>query len=513
MKSNQLKLGSLLSYAQMLMSILIGVVYTPVMIRLLGQSEYGLYNTVSSTIAMLSVLSLGFSSSYIRYFSQYKLQKNEAAIDRLNGLFMLIFMIIGMVAFGCGLFLSFNLQMVFAEGLTAREYEIARVLMLLLSFNLGLSFPMSVFTSIISAHERYVVLKLLAILKTVVSPLVSIPLLLAGMGSIAMVSVTLAISLLTDLIYFIYVRRKLHCRFVFHDFEKGLFKNLLIFTSFIAINLLVDQINTNIAKFLLGRFQGTTGVAIYSVGYTLYNYYVMFSSSVSGVFTPRVHRLVHSTMDDPQTQRRQLTELFTKVGRIQFAVLALIASGLVFFGRPFISFWAGPEYGDSYYVALLLILPASIALIQNIGIEIQRAQNNHQFRSIVYIFMALLNLTVSIFLCQLYGAVGAALGTAVSLLVANGLIMNIYYHKRCNIDILHFWKSIGRMSLGILPAVLCGLALDRWLDMSSFKFLALGIGLYALIYCAGLWLLGLNSYEKNLIMKPLRKLLRKGSGA
>ena len=62
MKADQRKLGSLLSYSQMFLSILIGMLYTPVMIRLLGKSEYGLYNTVASTISMLSnvvFLSLG----------------------------------------------------------------------------------------------------------------------------------------------------------------------------------------------------------------------------------------------------------------------------------------------------------------------------------------------------------------------------------------------------------------------------------------------------------------------
>lgn len=509
MSTNQLKLGSLLSYGQMVLSVLIGLLYTPVMIRLLGQSEYGLYNTVSSTIAMLTVLSLGFNSSYIRYYSQYKVKNDEDGIARLNGLFMLIFLLIGTVALLCGLFLSFNLNYVFGTGLTAKEYSIARVLMILLSVNLGLSFPMSVFTSIISAHERYVVLKLLAMLKTVAGPLVTLPLLLLGHGSVAMVSVTLGVSVITDVIYFLYVKKNLHCRFVFNNFEKGLFKSLLIFTSFIAINLVVDQINTNIAKFLLGRFQGTGGVAIYSVGYTLYQYYVMFSTSVSGVFAPRVHRLVQTTAQDLAMQRKELTALFTKVGRIQFAVLALVASGLVFFGKPFISFWAGEGYQDSYYVALLLILPASIALIQNIGIEIQRAQNNHKFRSIAYIIMALLNLGISIFLCQIWGAVGAALGTSISLIVANGLIMNIYYHKKCRVDILHFWKSILRLAVGLLPAVVLGILLNRFVNLYKPLYLLLGIGAYALVYCAGLWLIGFNRYEKDLVLKPLRKLLRR----
>ena len=66
-KINQIKIGAVLSYLQIGLSVVISLIYTPVMLRLLGQSEYGLYSTVSSTIAMLSILSLGFNSSYIRY--------------------------------------------------------------------------------------------------------------------------------------------------------------------------------------------------------------------------------------------------------------------------------------------------------------------------------------------------------------------------------------------------------------------------------------------------------------
>ena len=97
-KSNQLKLGALISYLQMALGIVVGLVYTPVMIRLLGKSEYGLYNTVSSVISMLSLLNLGFNSGYIRYYSKYKKEDDQEAIDRLNGLFLIIFLIIGAIA-------------------------------------------------------------------------------------------------------------------------------------------------------------------------------------------------------------------------------------------------------------------------------------------------------------------------------------------------------------------------------------------------------------------------------
>lgn len=507
---NQLKAGSILSYLQMGLSIIIGLLYTPVMLRLLGQSEYGLYSTVSSTISMLSVLSLGFNSSYIRYYARYKKEDNREAIDKLNGLFLIIFSIIGLIALACGLFLSFNLELVFDEGLTAGEYEIARVLMLLLTANLAISFPMSVFQNIISAHEKFIFLKLLGMLKTVASPLVTLPLLLLGFRSIAMVSVTLGVSVLTDTAYLIYSKTALKVRFRFGHFEKGLFKSLFAYTSFIAINLIVDQVNSNLGKFILGRFQGTTVVAVYAVGYSLYQYYMMFSTAISGVFTPRIHRIVNLTRDgEIPEQRRQLTELFTRVGRIQFLILALIATGLIFFGKPFIGFWAGEGYDDAYYVALLLIIPGSIPLIQNLGVEVQRALNKHQFRSIVYLCMAALNVILTVILCQRYGAIGTAIGTTVSVVIANGVAMNIYYHKKCNIDIIAFWKSIGRLAVGLIIPVICGIAIMNLFDFTSIFLLLGGIVVYTLIYEVSMWFLGMNDYEKSLIRKPIEKIFRK----
>lgn len=505
MKVNQLKAGSILSYAQMAIGIVVGLIYTPIMIRLLGQSEYGLYNTVASTISMLSVLSLGFNSSYIRYFSRYKKNQDDEGIAKLNGLFLLVFLIIGFISLICGLFLSNHLNLVFDTGLTAEEYRIAHILMLLLTVNLSISFPMTVFANIISANERFVFLKVLGMLKTVVGPLVTLPLLLIGYRSIAMVLVTIIVSLTCDLCYCYYVVFKLKNKFVFKNFEKGLFKSLFIYTSFIAINMIVDQINLNVDKVLLGRYKGTTAVAIYSVGFTLYTYYQMFSTSVSSVFVPRIHKLINE-INDRDSQKKALTDLFIKVGRIQFLILGLVASGVCFFGKSFIlNIWAGEGYDDAYVVAMLLILPSSIALIQNLGIEIQRAENKHQFRSIVYLIMAIVNLGLSIYLCQIYGAIGSAIGTAISLILANGIIMNIYYQKACNLDIIAFWKSIARLSAGLLIPIAVGAMLLCFTNQNDLWIWLLDIVAYTAIYCGSMWSLGMNKYEKNLVVGFIKK--------
>lgn len=508
MDGKQLKWGSVLSYFSMGLSIIIGLVYTPVMIRLLGQSEYGLYNTVSSTISMLSVLSLGFNSSYVRYMAKYKQDNDKEGLYRLNGLFLIIFSIIGLIALICGLYLSFHLNIVFKNGLTQQEYATARVLMLLLTVNLATSFPLSVFSSIISANERFIFQKIIGMITIVVGPAVTFPLLLMGYRSIAMVSVSLLLAIFSGFINIYYVIFKLKNRFIFKNFEPGIFKSLFTYTAFIAINLIIDQINWNIDKVLLGRFKGTRAVAVYSVGYALYSYYMTFSLSVSNVFTPRIHKLVNETRNNIVEQRKQLTELFVKVGRIQFLILALIATGVLFFGREFIlNIWAGNGYEDSYYVALLLIIPASIALIQNLGIEIQRAQNLHSFRSYAYLAMAIINLIMSIYLCQIYGAIGSAIGTAISLIVANGFVMNIFYHKKCNINIIVFWKNILHICKGLIIPILTGIFIKRFWDCDKMLIYLCGICIYVVVYVISMWLFGMNKYEKDLLVQPLSKIL------
>ena len=201
--------------------------------------------------------------------------------------------------------------------------------------------------------------------------------------------------------------------------------------------------------------------------------------------------------------------MFTKVGRIQFYILTLVSTGIVFFGRTFISFWAGEGFENSYYVALLLIIPGTIPLIQNLGIEIQRAENKHQFRSIAYLVMAFINLFCSYYLCQLYGAIGSTVGTAVSLLLANGLIMNIYYHKKCNIDILYFWKNIVDISKGLLIPIICGIAMNSIVSTNTISSFFIAVIVYTAVFIVAMYLISMNEFEKELIHKAVKKIIKR----
>lgn len=509
--STQRKVGILLSYGQTGVSVAIGLLYIPIMLQLLGQSEYGLYRTISSTVSMLSILDLGFGSSYLRFFTKYRQEGKEHRLRELNGLFLLVFSLIALIAFLCGVYLAFHLEFVFDKGLAAEEYRKARTMMLIVSANFALSFLINVPSAYVKAYERFIFIRGLSILQTITGPFVQLPFLLCGYGSIGMVVVTLAVNLFYGAITLFYARRYLGFQVSFHGWEPRLFRSVFLFSSLLALNVFVDQVNNNLDDVLLGRFCGTLEVAINGVGASICTYFTLLSTAICGVFAPRAQQLTLGETQDSAKQRQVLTEFFVKIGRIQFFLLALVASGFVFFGQSFIRLWAGPEYSQAYWVCVFRMLPSTISLIQNVGIDIQRAENRHHYRAYVYFTMALLNIAVTVWLCRIYGAPGAAFATGLASLIAPGLIMNMIYHKKINIDIVVFWKNILRQLRGMVLPFCVGALIARFFPASTWQSLLALIVFYSGVYCVCAWYFSMNTEEKSLILSIVRKFLPRRS--
>ena len=504
LKISQLKAGVILSYISMGISTIISIIYTPLMLRLLGQSEYGLYQLVFSVVSYLGLLSFGFGSAYMRFYSRYKVQKDTVGIGRLNGMFMTAFIGIALLAILAGAVLVNNVHLIFSQSLSSEEIQTAQILTALMVFNIAVTFPASVFDSIVTAQEQYFFQRFVNLLRSVLNPFLCLPLLIMGFGSISLVLVTTFLTIASFGINMCFCFKKLHAHFIFGHFDWSLFKEIGIFSFYIFLNQIIDQVNWSVDKFILGMITGTVGVAIYSLAAQLNTYYLSFSTSISSVFIPRVNRIVAESNDN-----QVLTQVFTKVGRVQFVFLALIIEGYVFLGQPFITLWGGDGYETSYFVGLWLMLPVTIPLIQNIGIEIQRAKNMHKFRSIILILISVVNICVSVPLCKKYGPIGCAIGTAASLLLGNGLVMNWYYHTRVGLNIRHFWWEIIKFIPALIMPGIAGYFIMRYAAIHSYVTLGLWGIIFVFIYTISMWFLGLNNYEKNLFTGPFKKLMRK----
>lgn len=499
MRNKQISGGAILSLASQMITIIVGLVYTPIMIRMLGPNEYGLYQLVLSVVNYLNLMNFGFNGAYIRYYSIAVGKNDEEEVAKVNGMFMNVFCFIGVLCLVAGIGLFFNIGILGTQ-LTSADYVIAKQLLVILVINLAISFPNSLFIAYMSAREEFIVQKALNIGVNILIPILNLPLLYLGYGSVGVVGVTLALTIIRLIINAWYCVSKLSLKMRLNYFDKAIFRGLLGYTFFIFLSDLVDQLNSNVDKFLLGRITGTIAVAIYSVGFNLKNYYTTLTWIVPEMYVPEVNRVAIQEKND-----NRLTELFTFIGRINNYIVLLVISGFFLVGREFIRLWIGSDYDISYYATLILMITGYIPAVQTLGVNVQNAKNMHKMRSIVYFIVACCNVALSIVLIKRWGVVGTCFGTLIATLLGHGLFMNYYYHNKLGLNIIYFWKKMCVWYPPVILMTLAGWFVTTHIQVHGWFNLILFIMVYTVIYMITMFFVGLNSDERNKLSNVIKR--------
>lgn len=502
--SKQRKLGAVLSYISIIASTLVQLLYTPFLISKLGQSEFGLYSLIASVIGYLTVLDLGFGNAIVVYTAKYRAQKKYEEEKKLHGMFRIIFFIIGIIAALIGIILFLNVNNLFGQTMTSTELSEAKIMMLILSFNLFISFQFSIYSSIISAYEKFTFQKIMSIANTLLKPLLMIPLLFLGYKAIAMTVVITIVNIIVLLSNYVFCKRKLNINIKFMGFDKNLFKTILGYSIWIFLGVIVDKVNWSVDQFVLGSVAGTVAVSVYSAASTINHLFINLSTAINTVLLPKMSKMVAKNASN-----EDLTKEFIKVGRIQYIIIFLMCSGLIMFGKEFFIAWVGQDFINSYYIAIILIVPLCIPLIQNLGISIMQAKNMHRFRSILLFFIAIANVAISIPLAKAYQGIGSAIGTSLALIIGNIIIINIYYYKKVGINVIKFWKEIFKMTIPFVIPVTLILIIMNFITLHGYKHLIVFGGIYTIFYLITVYCLVMNNYEKSIINKLLKKINKK----
>lgn len=497
---NQLRSGVYLSYINLAIGSILPFIYTPIMLELLGQAEYGLYSLSNSVVGYLSLLSFGFGSTIVRYLAKYRADNNRDALEKTYGFFLLLYGALAVLVLIGGIIISGNVSFVFDKGLNAAEIEKMRTLVIIISINTAISFPMSVFSSVAIAYERYFFRKILDIISTVAGPIVNLIALYMGYASVGMALAGVVLTLLFAPANIIYCFRSIKIKPRFEKLPKDVVMEMLGFSLFAFIGTIVDMLFWATDKVILGMLTSSVAVAVYNVGVTFNSVVMSLSTSISGVLVPKITKMV-----TVETDKKEWTNLFIRIGRIQFIIIALIVAGFTVFGQTFIDLWAGPEYADAYWIAILTMFPLCIPLIQNTGLTFVVAQNKHQFRAVLYLIIALINVISTYIIVPYMGIIGAALCTCIAYFIGPVLIMNVYYYKVTGLNVPLFWKNILEMSIVPVIMLFAGIILLRLIVINSWIVFFTIVFVYSAIYIVLMYLFSFNESERDVIRVPLRK--------
>lgn len=472
------------------------------MLRCLGQNEYGLYSLVASIIAYLTLLDFGFGNAIIRYTAKFRAEKKKKEQWEMFGMFLIVYSFIGIIAFGGGLGLYFNVDALFDRTMTADELSQAQTMMLLLTVNLAFTFPLGIFGSIISAYENFVFQRIVNILRIIISTAVLIAVLALGYKAVALVVVQTTFNLLTLAINYVYCRKRLKIHIIFGKFNWLFIREIGLYSFWIFLNAIVEKIYWGSGQFIIGSLLGTVAVAVFSVSILFEQMFVQFSAAISNVLLPKITYIVSQGNDT-----KSLSDIFITTGRLQSLVISFIIYGFVIFGNHFIVIWAGPNYQQSYIITIIFFVSLYIPLIQNTGYIILQARNQLKFRSVSYTLLAILCIFLQCILTKAYGVKGCAIAVCICMLIGQGLIMNYYYLVKQDIKIWTFWNNILKQN--IPPILFSGITylILSYINIESYIGLFVSIIIYSSFYFIIQYFFSMNYYERELIIKPFKNFI------
>jgi O-antigen/teichoic acid export membrane protein len=493
----QRRYGTILSCLSICFTTVIGLIFTPFLVKSLGPAEYGLYTLVGSLIANLAILDVGLSESVVRFVAKYRALKQRDREDTFLGVATLIYVGIAVLVVIVGLVVSANLPAIFHKGLTLQEIYSARFMLLILVGSLALSMSFNAVSATLVAYESFIFLRLLEMTAAVLSTATMAFALVSGRKVVAIAAILAIANCMALLAKVFYAFFVLKVRLKFERPTWHFIKEVGHYSSAIFVVIVAEQIYWKLDGVILGAMMGTSVVAVYMIGMSFSKYLTNLSAALSRLLMPKVVRRVEQGADAVE-----LTDLLISVSRIQSIVILPILLGMVMFGREFVYLWIGPEFRAAYTVMLATLLPYSLELLGGIRNQIMQAKQVYWYRSITILALSVANIALTIVLVNLMGMVGAAISTGLGVFIGY-VVLNYVLKVKIGINVSRYFRELFS---GLLPAaILSGLAAFLMNLLLGGSWPALGAKLLAFvaIFSFSVWFIGITPEEKQMIRELL----------
>ena len=492
------KVGVLASYLYTLGQIIVQLLFVPLLLGGIGRVEYGLYQLVGSVMAYVVSINGILSAGVGRYYCKYLAESNNKMMENTLAISKRLYGIVSAVSFAIVLLLSVAIRFVYSGSFEDYQLNEMSLMLVVLGLNCIITMNNSINIASITAHERFAFLKLSQLAALLIQP-VAVLFLMGRFDNALMVCCVIFLSNAScAFVQRVYAKRILGVKAVYHGWDKPLVKGLLKFGGAILLVTIADQVFWKTDQLIIGYFYGAEPVAVYAVGAQVFSAFMAIGTAVASVFMPRVSYLFNDRNFEG------ISDLFVRVGRISFIVCGLILGAFVVLGDDFVFLWAGSGFHESYLIALIIMVPFSVDIIQNIGLTILQVEDKYYFRGVMYSLIAILNIVATVVLVQHMGIIGAAISTAVATIFGNGVLMNWYYAKHANLDVKRFWLEILQLATPMGFVTIACYACYRIVGFQlSWVTLVVSGVLYVLLQVVILWLVGMNRYEKDLLSSML----------
>lgn len=500
-KSNQLKMGAILSYFSIALNIVAGLLYTPWMVNQIGKSEYGIY-TLANSIITLFMLDFGLSAATTRFVAKYRTEGDEEGLNKFLNTLYRLYLLIDAVFFCIFLFFFFSIDGLY-QNLTPIELEKFKVVYVISGLYAIVHLPCVSFNGILMAYEKFIPLKMADVIYRVTLVLFTVIALLCGMGLYALVSVHAICGLISILIKYIYTRKCFRVKVYKGIGDKKSYKEIFGFSLWTTVSSVAQRLVFNITPTIIALVvvdAASSAVAVFGIVTTIEGYFYTITTAINGLFLARITRITNSENNGAE----DLTRLTVNVGRFQFALNGLLFIGFALVGQEFINLWMGPDYHLAYYGVILVVLPGLFINSLQIANTTLIVKNQVKYQAFIGVATGVSNVILSLVFSRLWGVVGASLSICIAYIIRLCLTL-VLVNKRTEIDLKCYFKQCYmKMSIPIVLTLPIYFLLQSF-DWGTWLSFVVKVLIICSVYSIMLFVFGLKKSEKLAIKMKLLK--------
>ena len=456
----------LMNWAATGVGLLIPFFLTPFVVRSLGSEAYGVWILSASTVSYLNLLDLGMRSAVIRFVSKAKAEGSAKEVHDVVGAALWFRLLLALVVAAISIALAISFPHLFK--IPQSLYRSSQVTVLLCALGVAVTLITGVFGAVLAAVNRFDRLSGIAILQTIGRASGVLFLLRTGHGLMALACWELTVIAVSGTVITISALKLVPaCRGSIRKPQIDLLRKIWSYSFVTFIWIIAVQVIINSDNLMVGHFVSVKLAAFYAIGGSLVTYSGQIVSALTTTFTPLASSL------EASGKIKELRNLLIRGTQATLVLSLPISLALLFRGRTFIGLWMGPSYMEVSGAILQILL---IAQFMSVAVAtagaVMMAIGKHIGPAKFAVVEALLNVTITLILCQRFGAYGVAWGTSIAVTLVTLTFWPRYIKRTLEIPVSTYLRlGWGKAVLASIPyGIVCYFADRLWHPRSLVIF-------------------------------------------
>lgn len=500
MANKKLLLNSLSGTVLYGVNVVVAFVLSPILVRALGNRDYGLWELVMGVIGYMGLLDLGIGQALVQFVSLADGKDDRDSLQQTISTACAFFAAVGSLAMLIFGVLSCYPQLI-AGAETDRVASLGTIF-LFLGLNAGMLFPMQVFLATLMGMQRHYFINNVRIVVAVTraSLIVGLLQLYPGRGLVLLAIMEPAFTAIQFLLFAAAVHLDPRVPKLAVSAVSGpRALEMVRFGVKSATMLVASRLQSLSVPLIIGKTIGLGHIVYFVMPNRLIDYAKGVSQAIGFPLTPYFGATVGRGNHDDLVKSWLNTTLALQTVALAMPVL------IFFLGETFIGLWIGPQYAQASGTVLLILLIGLVAdsLATN-AYRVLTAQGKHGRSAMSWLLLSGLSVPLGIFAAQRWGLAGVAAATTV-VTVSGHTVTVLMACRALRVSLwTYFRKTLLRTALPLVLLVCLLWWLGLWYQVTTYRGLLLHLAVAGPVYVLAVWCFTVEKEVRVLVISRLK---------